>query len=70
MNQQLFHEDDQSLNFADTPPDKDDMLSLADPYPRQGQLDHNGRPIIIIVDLSGVHHIGIEYCCCRNAPPR
>jgi len=39
----------------------------ADPYPRPGDFDENGSPIMIIVDTSGIHHIGVQYCHCPNA---
>ena len=37
---------------------------------RPGQKDKNSNPIIIIVDRSGVHEIGVRWCCCLNAPER
>jgi hypothetical protein len=37
---------------------------------RPGQKDKDGNPIITIVDRSGVHEIGIRWCCCLNAPER
>jgi len=49
---------------------QDNHFHLADRYPKSGDLNVNGRPIMIMVDVSGVHHIGIEFCCCINAQPR
>jgi hypothetical protein len=37
---------------------------------RPGQKDKDGNPIITIVDRSGVHEIGVRWCCCLNAPER
>jgi hypothetical protein len=37
---------------------------------RPGEKDKNSNPIIIIIDRSGVHEIGIRWCCCLNAPKR
>jgi CxC2 like cysteine cluster associated with KDZ transposases len=49
---------------------QDDPSLLTDPYPRQGDIDINGRQLIIVVDISGIHHIGIEFCRCPTALPR
>jgi hypothetical protein len=60
----------------------DDML--ADEYPtvvegafqlgfgssRPGQNDKDGNPVITVIDRSGVHEIGVRWCCCLNAPER
>jgi hypothetical protein len=61
----------------------DDML--ADEYPpvvdqgafqfglgssRPGQNDKYGNPVITIIDRSGVHEIGVRWCCCPNAAER
>ena len=35
---------------------------------RPGQSDKNGGPVITVIDRSGVHEIGIRWCCCFNAP--
>ena len=35
---------------------------------RPGQSDKNGGPVIIVIDRSGIHKIGIRWCCCFNAP--
>ena len=35
--------------------------------PRPGSLDANGHQIMIIVDRSGIHHIGIHFCDCPSA---
>jgi hypothetical protein len=34
---------------------------------KPGQIDQNGNPIITIIDRSGVHEIGVRWCCCPNA---
>ena len=35
---------------------------------RPGQSDKNGGPVITIINRSGVHEIGVRWCCCFNAP--
>src|SRR5882757_4269771 len=42
---------------------------LLDPYPRTGDLDVNGKLIMVIVDVSGIHHIGVQFCHCSDATP-
>jgi CxC2 like cysteine cluster associated with KDZ transposases len=37
---------------------------------RPGRHDKDGNPIITIVDRSGVHEIGVCWCCCSGAPER
>jgi hypothetical protein len=37
---------------------------------RPGQNDRDGNPVITIVDRSGVHEIGVKWCCCLDAPER
>ena len=32
--------------------------------------DKYGNPVITIIDRSGVHGIGVRWCCCPNAPKR
>lgn len=32
--------------------------------------DDDGNPIITVIDRSGVHEIGVRWCCCREAPGR
>ena len=34
---------------------------------KPGQSDKNGNPIITIIDRSGVHEIGVRWCCCPDA---
>jgi hypothetical protein len=35
-----------------------------------GRNDHEGNPIFTVIDRSGVHEIGINWCCCPEAPKR
>ena len=35
---------------------------------KPGQNGKNGDPVITVIDRSGVHEIGIRWCCCPNAP--
>ena len=44
------------------------QLGFGDSSP--GQKNKNGNPIMTIVDRSGVHEIGVRWCCCLNAPKR
>jgi hypothetical protein len=37
---------------------------------RPGQNDKDGNPVITVIDRSGVHEIGVRWCCCPNAPER
>src|SRR5258708_14777373 len=30
--------------------------------------DKDGNQVVVIIDRSGVHEIGIRWCCCPNAP--
>ena len=47
-----------------------DAFQLGFGNSRPGQKDKDGNPIITIVDRSGVHEIGVRWCCCLNAPER
>lgn len=59
--------------------------NLADEYPavvdqsafqlgfgssKPGKNDKNGGPLITVIDRSGVHEIGVKWCCCPNAAER
>jgi hypothetical protein len=35
-----------------------------------GRSDSDGNPIITVIDRSGVHEIGVRWCCCPEAPGR
>jgi len=37
---------------------------------KPGQNDNNGNPVVTIIDRSGVHEIGVRWCCCPDAPER
>ena len=37
---------------------------------RPGQNDKDGNPIITIINRSGVHEIGVRWCCCPDAAER
>ena len=37
---------------------------------KAGKTNKDGNPVIIIIDRSGVHEIGVRWCCCPNAPKR
>src|SRR5260221_230898 len=60
----------------------DDSDILVDEYPaaaNQGDLrlgfssskpEQNSNPVITIINRSGVHEIGVRWCCCPDAPKR
>jgi len=35
---------------------------------KPGQNDKDGDQVMTIVDRSGIHKIGVRWCCCLNAP--
>ncbi|KAN0121377.1 hypothetical protein V8E52_003273 [Russula decolorans] len=37
---------------------------------KPGRNDNDSNPVITIIDRSGVHEIGVRWCCCLNAPKR
>ena len=37
---------------------------------KPGKNDKDGNPVITVIDRSGVHEIGVRWCCCLNAPER
>ena len=37
---------------------------------KPGRNDKEGHPIITVVHRSGIHEIGISWCCCSGAPER
>jgi hypothetical protein len=37
---------------------------------KPGLNDKDGNPVITVVDRSGVHEIGVRWCCCPNAAER
>ena len=46
--------------------DTDAHLSFSSSKP--GRYDKEGHPIMMVVDRSGIHEIGISWCCCSGAP--
>jgi CxC2 like cysteine cluster associated with KDZ transposases len=51
--------------------DEDDAaadLDFCTSKPRRQETE--GKPIMTVVDRSGVHEIGISWCCCPEAPER
>jgi hypothetical protein len=47
-----------------------DALQLGFGSSRPGQNDKDGNPVITVIDRSGIHEIGVRWCCCPNAPER
>jgi hypothetical protein len=37
---------------------------------KPGKNDKDGNPVITIIDRSGVHEIGVRWCCCPSAAER
>ena len=37
---------------------------------KAGKNDKDSNPVITIIDRSGVHEIGVRWCCCLDAPGR
>ena len=35
-----------------------------------GWNDKDNNPVITIINRSGIHEIGVRWCCCPNAPER
>ena len=46
--------------------DTDAHLSFSSSKP--GCYDKEGHPIMTVVDRSGIHEIGVSWCCCSGAP--
>jgi len=49
--------------------DEPDSGFLADGSPPPGTKDQYGNPIFVVIDRSGIHHIGVHVCQCPNAKP-
>jgi CxC2 like cysteine cluster associated with KDZ transposases len=47
-----------------------DAFQLGFGSSKPGQNDKDGNPVITIIDRSGIHEIGIRWCCCPNTPER
>lgn len=51
--------------------DKDDVAAdLGFGSSKPGRHDKEGNTMVTIVDSSGVHAIGVSWCCCPEAPDR
>jgi hypothetical protein len=37
---------------------------------KPGRNDKENNPVITVIDRSGVHEIGVRWCCCPGAPER
>jgi len=47
-----------------------DAFQLGFGSSKPGRNDKDGNPVITVIDRSGVHEIGVRWCCCLNAPER
>ena len=47
-----------------------DALQLGFGSSKPGKRDKDGNQVITIVDRSGIHEIGVRWCCCPEAPER
>ena len=36
---------------------------------KRGKTDEAGNDLLIMVDQSGIHHMGVKWCCCANFQP-
>ena len=48
----------------------EDAFQLGFGSSRPGKNDKDGNPVITIIDRSGIHEIGVRWCCCLDAPER
>jgi CxC2 like cysteine cluster associated with KDZ transposases len=69
MQSQMDCDDDNECRVSSS--DKYDAAAdLAFGSSKPGRHDKEGNPIMTIVDRSGVHEIGVSWCCCPEAPER
>jgi len=45
-----------------------DAFQLGFGSSRPGKNDKDGNQVITIIDRSGIHEIGVRWCCCLDAP--
>jgi len=60
-------ETDELEEWEDEEDDSAGVLNATPPRP--GSLDKNGCPIMVIVDRSGIHYIGVRGCKCEDSKP-
>jgi len=48
--------------------EKQDTFQFGFGSSKPGRNDKDGNPVVTIIDRSGVHEIGVRWCCCLNAP--
>jgi hypothetical protein len=70
------HDEELQESGEENPQDKyvpaanHDGLQLNFGGAKPGRNDKDGNPIITVIDRSGVHEIGVSWCCCPEAPER
>jgi len=57
------------MDFTPEDPETLKWSELNENPPHAGSEDSNGHKVMTIVDRSGIHHIGVSFCTCPNAPP-
>jgi CxC2 like cysteine cluster associated with KDZ transposases len=65
-------EAEEERDWQDVDEDDEDEfgdLQDVDAAPQSGSLDKNGYPFMVIVDRSGVHHLGVHFCSCPDSKP-
>jgi hypothetical protein len=61
QSQNHYHDEECQVGGSD---DHDATSNRSKP----GQHNKNGNPIMTVIDWSGVHEIGVSWCCCPGAP--
>lgn len=63
--------EDAAQDFADALKDETPLFGLPDgPKGNARKIDSHGNTILVLVDVSGVHNIGIRWCRCTMCDPQ
>jgi len=49
---------------------KQDTFQFGFGSSKPGRNDKDGNPVVTVIDRSGIHKIGVRWCCCLDAPKR
>jgi len=49
---------------------KQDTFQFGFGSSKPGRNDKDGNPVVTVIDRSGIHKIGVRWCCCLDAPER
>jgi hypothetical protein len=66
--QKVYNEEEEEECQAGSCDEYDAAADLSFGSSKPGRYDKEGNPIITVVDRSGVHEIGVSWCCCSGAP--